>query len=175
MIFADKLIDLRKKNGWSQEELAEKLEVSRQTISKWEGALSMPDLGRMLKIAQVFGVTTDYLIKDEQEQAECIPDEYCTDITPLRRVTMEQAVEFLRLRDTLGRWIALGVMLCIYCAIPPILLCGAQSTGRLALSENAAAGLGCLILFLILAAVVGIFVYSGMKLRAYEFPGAGTH
>ena len=44
MIFADKLMNLRKKNGWSQEELAEKLNVSRQTISKWEGALSMPDL-----------------------------------------------------------------------------------------------------------------------------------
>ncbi len=70
MIFADKLMNLRKKNGWSQEELAEKLNVSRQTISKWEGALSMPDLERMLKIARLFGVTTDYLIKDEQELPE---------------------------------------------------------------------------------------------------------
>ena len=44
MIFADKLIDLRKKNGWSQEELAEKLNVSRQAVSKWEGAQSIPDM-----------------------------------------------------------------------------------------------------------------------------------
>ena len=38
MILADKIIDLRKKNGWSQEELAEKLDVSRQSVSKWESA-----------------------------------------------------------------------------------------------------------------------------------------
>lgn len=170
MIFADKLIDLRKKNGWSQEELAEKLEVSRQTISKWEGALSMPDLGRMLKIAQLFGVSTDYLIKDDQEladYADSVEEDEGGD--QVRRVSMEQAVEFLRLRDTMGSRVALGVLLCIYCSIPLVLLSGAQETGRLAVSENVANGLGCLILFLMVAAAVGIFIYSGMKLRDYEF------
>ncbi len=169
MIFADKLIDLRKKNGWSQEELADKLEVSRQTISKWEGALSMPDLGRMLKIAQLFGVTTDYLIKDEQELTECAVETEDQDSAPIRRVSMEQAVEFLRLRDAVSGRIALGVMLCICSAIPLILICGAQELGRLAISENAAAGLGCLILFLMIAPAVGVFIHSGMKLHAYEF------
>ena len=59
MIFADKLIDLRKKNGWSQEELAEKLNVSRQAVSKWEGAQSVPDMGRIIQLSELFGVTTD--------------------------------------------------------------------------------------------------------------------
>lgn len=45
MILADKIIDLRKKNGWSQEELAEKLGVSRQAVSKWESAQAIPDWG----------------------------------------------------------------------------------------------------------------------------------
>lgn len=169
MIFADKLIDLRKKNGWSQEELAEKLEVSRQTISKWEGALSMPDLGRMLKIAQLFGVTTDYLIKDEQELAECTSEAEEEEAVRLYRVSMEQAVEFLRLRDSVGGRIALGVLLCIYCAIPLMLLCGAQEMGLLAVSEGFAAGVGSLILFLLLAVAVGIFIHSGMMLHGYEF------
>ena len=44
MILADKIIRLRKKNGWSQEELAEKMAVSRQAVSKWEGAQTIPDL-----------------------------------------------------------------------------------------------------------------------------------
>ena len=44
MILADKIIDLRKKNGWSQEELAEQLGVSRQSVSKWESGMSVPDL-----------------------------------------------------------------------------------------------------------------------------------
>ena len=70
MIFADKLIDLRKKNGWSQEELAEKLNVSRQAVSKWEGAQSVPDMSRIIQLSELFGVSTDYLLKDNLEQAE---------------------------------------------------------------------------------------------------------
>ena len=68
MILADKIINLRKKNGWSQEELAEKLGVTRQSISKYEGAQSIPDLDKILKLSEIFGVTTDYLIKDELEE-----------------------------------------------------------------------------------------------------------
>ena len=67
MILADKIIDLRKKNGWSQEELAEKLGVSRQAVSKWESAQAIPDLGRVLAMADLFSVTTDYLLRDENE------------------------------------------------------------------------------------------------------------
>ena len=67
MILADKIIELRKKNGWSQEDLAEKLDVSRQSISKWEGAQSIPDMNKILKLSEVFSVSTDYLLKDEIE------------------------------------------------------------------------------------------------------------
>ena len=52
MILADKIINLRKKNGWSQEELAEKLGVSRQSISKYESAQSIPDLDKILKLSE---------------------------------------------------------------------------------------------------------------------------
>jgi len=47
MILADKIIRLRKKNGWSQEELAEKMDVSRQAVSKWESAQTVPDLEKI--------------------------------------------------------------------------------------------------------------------------------
>ena len=67
MILADKIIRLRKKNGWSQEELADKLQVSRQAVSKWEGAQTIPDIERILAMSRLFGVTVDYLLKDEQE------------------------------------------------------------------------------------------------------------
>ena len=70
MILADKIINLRKKNGWSQEELAEKLNVSRQAVSKWEGAQSTPDLEKILMMSKIFGVTTDFLVKDEIEMEE---------------------------------------------------------------------------------------------------------
>ena len=65
MILADKIIEERKRLGLSQEELAEKLSVSRQSISKWEGAQSIPDINRIIEMANIFGVTTDYLLKDD--------------------------------------------------------------------------------------------------------------
>ena len=67
MILADKIIELRKKNGWSQEDLAEKMDVSRQSISKWEGAQSVPDMNRILRLSEIFGVSTDFLLKDDME------------------------------------------------------------------------------------------------------------
>ena len=63
MILADKITDLRKKNGWSQEDLAEKMGVSRQSISKWESAQSVPDMGRIVRLSEVFSVRTDYVLK----------------------------------------------------------------------------------------------------------------
>lgn len=72
MIFADKLIKLRRQKGWSQEELAEQMSVTRQSVSKWESMQSLPDLDRILQLSKLFGVSTDYLLKDEieDEQAE---------------------------------------------------------------------------------------------------------
>lgn len=66
MILADRIVELRKKKGWSQEELAEAAGVTRQSVSKWESAQSVPDLDKILKLAEIFGVTTDYLLKDEK-------------------------------------------------------------------------------------------------------------
>ena len=90
MIFADKLIDLRKKNGWSQEELAEKLNVSRQAVSKWEGAQSIPDMSRMIQLSELFGVSTDYLLKDNLEQTE-LTQESAADSSS-RTISMEEPV-----------------------------------------------------------------------------------
>ena len=115
MILADKIIELRKKNGWSQEDLAEKMDVSRQSISKWEGAQSVPDMNRILKLSQVFSVSTDFLLKDELDMdpvSEKAPLPVDNDI-PARPVSMEEATSFLKDKDEASRRIALGVMLCI--------------------------------------------------------------
>ena len=72
MILADKIITLRKKAGWSQEELASQLGVTRQSVSKWEGAQSVPDLDKVVQMSRLFGVSTDYLLKDELEEEEFV-------------------------------------------------------------------------------------------------------
>ena len=73
MKFHEKLIKLRKSKGLSQEELAEMLDVSRQAISRWELESTLPDVPNLLKISEIFGVTTDYLVHDDYESDEDMP------------------------------------------------------------------------------------------------------
>ena len=167
MIFADKLIDLRKKSGWSQEELAEKLNVSRQAVSKWESAQSVPDMSRIIQMSELFGVSTDYLLKDNMELAEQtqepIPD------TQIRTVGLEEANAFLTVKEENSRRVALGVMLCILSPVMLILLSGAQEFGLLNWSENAAAGIGLVILMLMIIPAIGLFVISGLRISRFEY------
>lgn len=94
MLLADKIVTLRKRAGWSQEELAVQLGVSRQSVSKWEGARSVPDMQKVVQMSRLFGVTTDYLLKEELGEPEPAPAE---PDAPLRCVTMEQAADYLAL------------------------------------------------------------------------------
>ena len=91
MTFSDKLIALRKKAGWSQEELAERLNVSRQSVSKWESAQSMPDIDKILQLGSLFSVTTDCLLKDTQAEPEYTED----DTSPLPRIKALTAAYWL--------------------------------------------------------------------------------
>lgn len=65
MDFADKLLKLRTQCGYSQEALAEKLNVSRQAVSKWELGTTLPETDKVITISEFFNVSTDYLLKDK--------------------------------------------------------------------------------------------------------------
>ena len=65
MTFGEKLQELRKARGWSQEELAGQIHVSRQALSKWESGGAVPDTENIIALSRLFGVTTDYLLLDE--------------------------------------------------------------------------------------------------------------
>lgn len=119
MIFADKLITLRKKAGWSQEELAEKLGVTRQSVSKWEGAQSVPDIDKILQLARLFGVTTDYLLKEEQGEPEYTAED---DTPALCKVTLAQANDCLAKAQANAPKMALATALCIVSPVPLIFL-----------------------------------------------------
>lgn len=73
MTFSEKIINLRKAHGWSQEDFAEKLNVSRQAISRWENDSALPDALNILQISKLFGVTTDYLLNDDYTSDKDIP------------------------------------------------------------------------------------------------------
>ncbi|MBQ9850172.1 MAG: helix-turn-helix domain-containing protein [Clostridia bacterium] len=65
MAISDKILNLRKENGLSQEAFAEKLGVSRQSVSKWESGTATPDIDKIVSMSELFGVSTDYLLKED--------------------------------------------------------------------------------------------------------------
>jgi len=166
MIFADKLIRLRKKSGWSQEELAEQMQVSRQAVSKWESAQSIPDLEKILRLSTLFGVTTDYLLKDELEDAEFTQQ---TEQPGLRQVSMEEANAYIQWRKVASVRIAAATFLCILSVIPLLILGAATEVPAYGISENLAAGLGLGILLVAVAAAVAVFVLCGLQNAPYAF------
>lgn len=173
MILADKIINLRKKNGWSQEELAEKLGVTRQSISKYEGAKSIPDLDKILKLSEIFGVTTDYLIKDELEEEEYVPSQMQENESEsdrsVHKVTMEMANEYLQIIDWSAGKTAFATVLCILSPIVLLMLGAMSEMPDYHISENAAAGIGICVLIVLIAIAVTIFILCGMKTKKYEF------
>ena len=171
MILADKIIENRKKNGWSQEDLAEKLGVSRQSVSKWESAQAIPDMKKILQLSEVFGVSTDYLIKDEIEEKpamELAPVDNGLEET-VRSVSMEEAVSFLKYNETAARRISTGVMLCILSPVLLILLGGLAEAGFIPVEERIAELGGTAILLIMIAAAVGMFIREGMRGKKYEY------
>lgn len=169
MILADKIIMLRKKNGWSQEELAAKVNVSRQSVSKWEGALSVPELGKVLELSGIFGVSTDFLLKDELGEEDYSAQAQQENSACARRVTMQQANEFLRIKRFTAKRIALAVFMCIVSPIALVILSAVSESPIQGISENLAAAVGLIALLLTVAGAVAIFIFCGMKAAGFRF------
>lgn len=167
MILADKIINERKKNGWSQEELADKLGVSRQSVSKWEGAQSVPDIQKIIQMAAIFEVSTDYLLKDELETVEAVVVAEENTDEEVVRVNMEEANEYIDLEKKYSPWVANATSLCIACPVLLIFLAGySESFGKI--SENLAAGIGVVALFMMIIAAVGIFLKTDNVLSKFD-------
>lgn len=167
MILADKIMNLRKQNGWSQEQLAEQLGVSRQSVSKWESGMSIPDLEKLLKMSALFDVSTDYLLKDELEQEQ--PSE--TEENPnenVRYVSLEEANTYMDIVENLSERIAVGVMLCILSPVLFIILAG-YFEFKHSITEDIAAGIGVSVLLVMVIVAVILFILNGMKLEKYEY------
>ena len=166
MILAEKIMQLRKKAGWSQEELAEQLGVTRQSVSKWEGAQSLPDLEKILQMSRLFGVSTDFLLKDELEAESPDP---APDTPALRRVTLAEASAYLALRREAAPKMALGTLLCVWSPVTLIGLSFVSEAGRFPMTQNAAAGLGLCVLLILVAIGVALFLSCGRGTRDFAF------
>lgn len=188
MILADKIILLRKRAGWSQEEFAQRLDVTRQAVSKWEGAQSVPDLERVLRMAQLFDVSTDFLLKDEygeealpkpavrstmdtvpENETAVLDGEHSNNVSaepPLRRVTMEEANAFLSAVGKYSSIQASAIMMYVLSPVPLLTLSGlSERTG----GGDALAVLGIVLLLLIVAAATVILIGCGHSTAQYEY------
>lgn len=170
MILGEKIAQLRRKNGWSQEELADKMEVSRQAVSKWESSQTTPDLERILRLSSLFGVTIDYLLKDDA--APEIPRSEAEEDPQIRLISLADATDYLTLRERASVQIALGTFLC-FLAVIPLLLLGAAAE-QFQQSEALAALIGLASLFLLAAIAVVIFIRCGFHSAPYHFIELGA-
>ena len=158
MIFADKIIELRKKSGLSQEELAEKINVSRQAVSKWESMQSTPDINKIIALSEIFGVSTDYLLKDDANDSEvCVSAE--SDST-LKKVSLNEANKFLTANNKNALLTALGIALCIMCVVPVVAI------GALLPSFEE---LSVVFMFMIVAAGVALIVSASKIMKPFRY------
>lgn len=190
MKLADKIILLRKQKGWSQEELAAQMDVSRQSVSKWESGASMPDIDKIILLSQIFGTTTDYLLKEENNEVQDLEDakhdnqeelgmkceedsENAEDIRDSEEkeiyISRLEANEYLETMKQAAKRIAWGVFLCILSPAPMMFLIALQHTGKYHFSEDTAGILGICILLPIVAIAVAIFIITGLKISKFEF------
>lgn len=170
MILADKIIEERKKNGWSQEELAERLSVSRQSVSKWEGAQAVPDLGKIIRMADIFGVTIDYLVRDEIEsKAFSNPDEPSASEPLLIKVSMEEACGFLEAEEKAAPWMALASSLFILSPVSVVFLLGLSAGNLITLTKDAAVALGMILFFSFVAVGILITIRTEANRKRFKY------
>lgn len=197
MLLSEKIMNLRKKSGWSQEELAEQLDISRQSVSKWETGESVPDIDKIIRMSELWNVSTDYLLKEEEVLEEVVAPgaeeeqngdtyrEFSGDFgrndqdaqktsERRRQVSRAEAEDFLTLSRGAAPRIATGVLLCILSPVC-LLLMGVLSEksavfGNVALiPENVAGGIGLTVLLVLVAIAVAVFITTGMRMSQYEY------
>lgn len=178
MRLSEKLTALRKSRGWSQEELAENLNVSRQSVSKWEAGQAAPELDKIVRMSELFGVSTDYLLKGNEEEAfaeepSAPENEQATAgqtaaEPPLRHeISEEEAHAYLETVER-ARWkIALGVLFCILSPIPLLLLASYADAGRMPEDVGGAIGVAILLVFVAIGLV--FIIPAGMQLSAFDY------
>ncbi|MDO4553567.1 MAG: helix-turn-helix transcriptional regulator [Lachnospiraceae bacterium] len=177
MKLAEKIMILRKQKGWSQEDLAGQLGISRQSVSKWESEASVPDLDKILKLSEIFQVTTDYLLKEENEEEQekdgtaHLETTYMEEKETGRYVSRQEAEDFIAVTKANVKKIALAVVLFILSPVCLLLLGAMSEYTPQYVTENMAGGIGMIVLFLFIIVGVVILVLTDGHLKKYQYLG----
>lgn len=168
MIMAEKIVTLRKRLGWSQEELAEKLGVSRQAVSKWEIGTAVPEADKIVALSGLLGVSTDYLLKDDNEVA---PPAAAADDgeSPAKFVSGEDARRYVALMRRLSRRYALAIALFLLSPIFLMIFSALSAQPDSGVTAALAGGLGAVVLLIFAAAGVALIVMSSLKASDFKY------
>lgn len=153
-MLADKITELRKKHGMSLEALSEIVDVSKLTISKWESGISTPNLEEIIMMSNTFGVSTDYLIKEESvgegktqyEDAE------------LRSVSLDEVTLYLENKSKVSKLISKGVILSIFSFMPLMILLTLSGQNKIKMSMELTTAVGLIVLFALVSISIVLFV-----------------
>lgn len=167
MTFGEKLSKIRKENNITQEQLADTLGVSRQSISKWESDLAFPETDKIVRISEIFHCSLDYLLKngitEKEEPMASAPAD------TRRTVTMEEAERFLSIKKKNVLPTAIATFLCILSPICLMLLGAMSEQSNSGVSENMAGGSGMVILLIMVAVAVAMFIATGKHTEEFAF------
>ena len=182
MTLGEKICRLRSQKGWSQEELAQKLEVSRQSVSKWESDQSTPGLEKVLQLSRLFDVSCDQLLKEELRLEQPAPSEAASEAAPEPTpepepqrpyseaapfheerapqesfLRVDEVEAFLDCKRLTAPRIALGTALCVLSPVPLFFM---DAVGLLLQREDEFAMAGLVLLLVMVAVAVGLFLSS---------------
>ena len=158
MTLQEKIIKLRKKNSWSQEDLADKLYVTRQAVSKWESGQSLPDVEKIVHMSKLFGVTTDYLLNEEMESADIIEESIADDNKILEQADVDA---YLNAEKTKSKYRAImGSLLALSPLVYVIL--------RICSVENSAL-IGGIVAAVFLSVAIALFAISDNMVSEFKY------
>ena len=167
MKLSEKITALRRIQGWSQEEFAARMGVSRQAVSKWESDANLPDVDKIIEMSTLFGVSTDVLLKSElpldavelSHRTEQEPEVPKGPVIPAEDVTAYVAERYVA-----APFIALATMLCV---LSPVLLF--VFGGLLGFEHTATYVVGIAGVLSLVGIAVGIFINFSMRASAFSF------
>ena len=159
MIFSEKITELRKRSGLTQEQFGDMIGVSRQAVSKWEMAQSVPDINKVMAIAEFFEVPVDFLLKDDLD-LDYLENKPITVSSPdptRKVITLEEAQDYFATHKKTARLVIITIFLLV---LSPV------ASYFLSLTENEKiVGIGIIIqiIFMLCAAVTIILAVWGEK------------
>ena len=152
MALANNIAQHRKRRGWSQEELAHRLSVSRQSVSKWESGQSTPDLSRVVELTQLFNTTTDELLGNVTANEPLVENGFTMD--------MPLATQYMHYKVASSVESTRGAVLCVGSPIVLFITLTMASLGVLGMSSSVAVSIGVVALLLCIVVAVRHFIVA---------------